>query len=113
MPDLLQPWAFDPAADIALQNRQYGKALAYAKAAALKEGDRKTAPGFHATSLDGREIDSAKLRGKVVVANFWFTGCGPCKAEIPDLNRLTREFAGKDVVFLAFTLDEDEAVLRR
>jgi thiol-disulfide isomerase/thioredoxin len=63
--------------------------------------------------LDGAPIDSEQLRGKVVVANFWFTGCGPCKAEMPDLNRLKREFAGKEVVFLAFTFEKDEAVLRR
>jgi thiol-disulfide isomerase/thioredoxin len=84
---------------------------------ALKENvgaaKRKQAPSFQLTSLDGAAVDSAQLRGKIVVANFWFTGCGPCKAEIPDLNRLVQEFAGKDVVFLAFSLDEDAAVLRR
>jgi thiol-disulfide isomerase/thioredoxin len=65
------------------------------------------------TTLDGVHMDSAQLRGKVVVANFWFTGCGPCKAEIPDLNKLVAEFKGRDVVFLGFTLDDDPATLRR
>jgi len=74
---------------------------------------KRPAPPFQGTTLDGQPVDSAQLRGKVVVANFWFTGCGPCKAEIPDLNRLADDFAGRNVVFLAFTLDDDEATLRR
>ena len=73
---------------------------------------KKAAPAFKAIALDGMPIDSSRLRGKVIVANFWFTGCGPCKAEIPDLNKLASEFQGKDVVFLAFTPDDDQ-VLRR
>jgi thiol-disulfide isomerase/thioredoxin len=74
---------------------------------------RKAAPAFEFTALDGRRFDSAGLRGKVIVANFWFTGCGPRKAEIPDLNRLAAGFRGKDVVFLAFSNDEDPDLLRR
>jgi thiol-disulfide isomerase/thioredoxin len=92
---------------------KYPDALKEPARAAPTTDPRKDAPVFHATSLDGREIDSAQLRGKVVVANFWFTGCGPCKAEIPDLNHLAREFAGQDVVFLAFTFETEEATLRR
>jgi thiol-disulfide isomerase/thioredoxin len=74
---------------------------------------RKPGPSLDFTTLDGAHLDSAQLRGKVVVANFWFTGCGPCKAEMPDLNKLVAEFRGKDVVFLAFTTDDDLAKLGR
>ena len=86
-----------------------------AKAARRQSGERdsKTAPAFQGVALDGSAIDSAQLRGKIVVANFWFTGCGPCKAEIPDLNKLASEFAGRNVVFLAFSLDDDPALLQR
>ncbi|MCU1232603.1 MAG: hypothetical protein JWP63_570 [Candidatus Solibacter sp.] len=101
---------------------QRGDSAAYAKLEArfpdaLHESapasKRKDAPAFHSVTFEGKALDSTDLRGKVVVANFWFTGCGPCKAEIPDLNRLTKEFAGKDVVFLAFTLDDDMELLHR
>lgn len=65
----------------------------------------KAAPAFTATSLRGKLFDSAALRGKVVVLNFWFIGCMPCRVEMPGLNRLVSDFSGKDVVFLAPTFD--------
>jgi thiol-disulfide isomerase/thioredoxin len=41
------------------------------------------------------------------VINFWGTGCGPCKAEIPDLNRLVEKYRNSDVVFLALAMEDD------
>lgn len=140
MTDLVWPGVYLTAAELALDQQQFAKALAYVKGSEAVDkqtppmglgmeakvwerlgrapmpgatANRNDAPPFHATSLDGKALDSQQLRGKVIVANFWFTGCGPCKAEIPDLNRLTKEFAGKDVVFLVFSLDNEDAVLRR
>ena len=64
------------------------------------------APDFSLTSIDGEELSLAKLKGKIVVLNFWFLGCAPCLAEIPNLNGLVKEFAGKGVVFIAPSLDK-------
>jgi len=58
------------------------------------------------TTLGGREVKLAELKGRVVVLNFWFVGCAPCRAEIPDLNRLVDEYQGRDVVFLAVARDK-------
>jgi peroxiredoxin len=69
------------------------------------------APAFSVTSLDGKKFELATLRGKVVVLNFWFTGCPPCMEEIPKLNGLVDEFKNKDVIFIAPTWD-NEATLR-
>ncbi|MGH9840500.1 MAG: redoxin domain-containing protein [Blastocatellia bacterium] len=66
----------------------------------------KPFPAFSVTSLEGRKYDLASLRGRVVVINFWYIGCGPCKAEMPELNRLVKEYEGKEVVFLALTFDD-------
>jgi thiol-disulfide isomerase/thioredoxin len=69
------------------------------------------APGFSVRALDGRGFDLDAMRGKVVVLNFWFIGCAPCRAEIPELNRLVKEYGDKEVVFIAITSD-GEAELR-
>ena len=63
----------------------------------------KEIPPFIIKSISGREINSEMLRGKVVVINSWFTSCPPCIAEMPALNRLVEEYAGKDVLFLGVT----------
>ena len=68
--------------------------------------DRKPdAPAFSVTSLDGEKFELAALRGKIVVLNFWFTGCEPCVAEFNKLNGLVEKFKNKEVVFIAPTLD--------
>jgi len=63
------------------------------------------APPFSLTSLEGEKFELAALRGKVVVLNFWFTGCAPCVAEFGKLNGLVNKFRNKEVVFIAPTLD--------
>jgi thiol-disulfide isomerase/thioredoxin len=65
------------------------------------------AKSFSAAALGGAKLDLGALKGKVVVLNFWFIGCGPCRAEMPGLNQLVKEFKGKDVVFIAFANDEE------
>jgi peroxiredoxin len=69
----------------------------------------KLAPTFDARSLDGEALNLATLRGKVVVLNFWYVSCGPCRVKIPGLNQLVSEFQGKGVVFIALALDRAEA----
>ncbi len=68
---------------------------------------KSAAPPFSLTSLDGKKFESASLRGKVVVLNFWFTGCPPCLTEIPKLNELVEKFKNDDVVFIAATWDSE------
>ncbi len=63
------------------------------------------APDFDVKSMDGEQLNLSKLKGKVVVLNFWFIGCAPCITEMPALNRLVDEYKGKDVVFVAFGRD--------
>ncbi len=46
------------------------------------------------------EADLAALKDRVVVINFWASWCGPCKAEMPALEQVSREYAGKPVTFV-------------
>lgn len=68
---------------------------------------------FTVRTLDGRTVNSADLRGKVVVLNFWFLGCPACRAIKPKLNELQAKFSANDgVVFLAMTADPGGDVRR-
>ena len=46
------------------------------------------APRFTLTLVDGTTVTSTELRGQVIVLNYWATWCGPCKTELPMLNRV-------------------------
>jgi thiol-disulfide isomerase/thioredoxin len=46
------------------------------------------------------QSELAAYKGKVVVLNFWASWCGPCKAEMPALEQVSKEFAGKPVTFI-------------
>ncbi len=62
------------------------------------------------TDMKGNKIKISDFIGKVVVINFWFIACKPCTMEMPELNHVAAEYAGKDVVFLGVALDEAKAL---
>jgi peroxiredoxin len=65
----------------------------------------QAAPDFAATTIDGRSVNLKDLQGKVVVLTFWSTRCAICHSEFPKLNQVVQRYAGKDVVFLAPTME--------
>lgn len=67
------------------------------------------APPFSLTTLDGQHISMDELAGKVVLIDFWATWCGPCRAALPHIAKIAREFAGQPLVVLSISLDSDEA----
>lgn len=75
---------------------------------ALRPGE--LAPAFTGQALDGTVYDLSQLQGKVVVLTFWSTRCQICHSEIPNLNRVADHYRGKDVVFLAATMDNEAKV---
>jgi peroxiredoxin len=66
-----------------------------------------TAPDFTLRSLEGRNLRLAEQRGQVVLVNFWATWCGPCKQEMPHLNRLYDKYRSSGFVLLGVNVDED------
>jgi len=65
------------------------------------------------TALDGREVDLAKLKGKVVLVEFWSTDCGPCIGQIPALKAAYEKFHAQGLEVVAISLDDKEGALRR
>lgn len=68
--------------------------------------ERRRSVDFTLRDLKGQEWTLSKLRGKVVLLNFWATWCEPCRKEMPDLDALSREFAPKGLVVLGVSDDE-------
>lgn len=59
-------------------------------------------PSFAALTMDGSKIDTATLKGKVVVLNLWFINCPNCREEIKQLNQIVDQYKdNKDAVFIA------------
>ena len=56
-------------------------------------------------TLDGQPASLADFAGKVVVLNLWATWCAPCREEMPGLDRLQAQFADRDLVVLALSVD--------
>ncbi len=77
---------------------------------ATASDERTQAIPFNVTSIEGKTLNLENLRGKIVVLNFWFIGCAPCRVEIPGLNELVAEFKDHDVVFIGFALDDETAL---
>jgi peroxiredoxin len=61
---------------------------------------------FSLPLTDGTNINTEKLRGKVVFLNFWATWCGPCREEMPSMEALYRRFKDRGLQILAVNVQE-------
>lgn len=55
--------------------------------------------------LDNGRFRLADYDDKVIVINLWATWCGPCRMEVPDYERVRKEYAGRNVEFIALTTE--------
>jgi thiol-disulfide isomerase/thioredoxin len=69
----------------------------------------KMAPNFRVTTLDGKTVSMDSLQGKVVLVDFWATWCGPCNEELPHVQEIAKQYAGRPLVVLSISWDRDEA----
>jgi peroxiredoxin len=64
-------------------------------------------------ALDGREVDLAKLKGRVVLVEFWSTTCGPCIGEMPGVKAAYEKLHSRGFEIVGISLDDKEKDLRR
>ena len=62
-------------------------------------------PDFSVKDLQGREVSSADLRGKVVLIDFWATWCQPCKKEMPGYQKLLDQYGSRGFAVVGFKFD--------
>ncbi|GAP53078.1 TlpA family protein disulfide reductase [Streptomyces azureus] len=68
--------------------------------ATVAEGKRTPAPDLSGKTIDGKTLDVADYKGKVVVLNVWGSWCNPCRAEAKYFAKVSKEYAGKGVQFV-------------
>ncbi|MGA0112183.1 MAG: peroxiredoxin family protein [Chthoniobacterales bacterium] len=65
------------------------------------------------TATDGRKVDLAELRGKVVLIDFWATWCPPCVEEVPGVVEASEKFKDRGFEIVGISLDQDKAALEK
>ena len=86
-------------------------AVSIAQRGVVKPGE--LAPNFQLRDMEGRIVSLSDLRGKVVLLNFWATWCGPCRVEMPAMERLYRAYDRKDFEILAVSTDAQGVAVTR
>jgi thiol-disulfide isomerase/thioredoxin len=73
--------------------------------AVAAEPARPEFPSIELTDLSGQTVPLKNVLGTATVLNFWATWCGPCRLEMPELQKLSNELGGKGLVVLAVNVD--------
>ena len=75
--------------------------------------DSVRAPDFTLLDLDSSVIRLSDYRGRIILLNFWATGCLPCRQEIPHLNELALEYADSGLFVIGVSVDKEGEVAVR
>ncbi len=76
----------------------------------INQGDK--APDFTVEMVNGEQITLSKLKGKVVLINFWATWCPPCRQEFTHVQKeIIDHFKGQEFVFLPISRGEKKSVV--
>jgi peroxiredoxin len=81
-------------------------------AALIAPAARSTAPTFHLAGETGKTIQVSDYRGRVVLLNFWATGCGGCVLEIPSLIEIERAYKNEGFTVVGVSVDKSYEELK-
>jgi len=84
-----------------------GSVQAEARPGPQPSKDRKPAAAFTLKDANGKAVQLADYRGKVVLLNFWATWCGPCGVEIPWFVEFEQRYKAQGFAVLGVSMDED------
>ncbi len=89
-----------------MRNRLFVLVALMLSVAVVGLAQQTKAPNFKATASDGSTIELQKLKGKVVVVNYWATWCPPCRQEIPGFIDVYKQYKAKGLEIVGVSLDE-------
>lgn len=75
-------------------------------------GKLSLSPSFKLKDLEGKSVQLADYKGKIVLLNFWATWCGPCQAEMPSMQAFYEKNKASGIVMLAINIGETEDIVR-
>jgi len=82
------------------------------KPAESGEGVGKPAPNFTVTDIDAKTHSLGDYGGKILVIDFWATYCKPCVKKLREYESLYQMYKGRDVDFIALSMDESDEVIK-
>lgn len=68
----------------------------------------QTAPNFTLTDLNGKTVSLSDYKGKNIYINFWASWCGPCRLEMPDIEKIYQAYKDKELIILAVNIGESK-----
>lgn len=71
------------------------------------------APDFKMKTIDGKNFQLSKLKGKTVVLDFWASWCPDCRKDAPEVVRMYKEYAPQGVEFVGISMDTDVAAWKK
>lgn len=108
--ETLEKGKYDAEFQAALKNSfaqfsQYA-AQAYESTAKMNKLKGKASPDFDYENYKGGKTKLSDLKGKYVYIDLWATWCGPCRAEIPYLQKIEEKYHGKNIEFVSISIDK-------
>ncbi len=97
---LLVGCSSDPLVDQYTEGSNKGYIAGDGTVTEIAEADRGESISFAGTTETGEKISSADFPGDVLVVNFWYASCAPCRAEAPQLQELSAEYDGEGARFI-------------